>query len=260
MIRIFSTEAETERAGKAASKLGMSVDISCSRPSVDSGFFLWAHDGRLELGFEKESLTAYADLNAVRAKLKSGNKLHLARSLGIDKHPKLNILDAMAGFGMDAMVMLGMGARVQMLERSPVMFVLLCDALDRLGICESEFSIQCTDAIEQLKLLSGENSEIAEKAHSVKRYDVIYLDPMFPGRNKKALPNRRAQLLARLLPFAENNQSELSLANVIAMARRFAVKRVVLKRRRTDPEVLKPDWKVVGRTIRYDVYRGLGGA
>jgi len=32
---------------------------------------------------------------------------------------------------------------------------------------------------------------------------------------------------------------------------------VVLKRRRKDPPVRPPDWRILGTAVRYDVYRGL---
>ena len=83
--------------------------------------------------------------------------------------------------------------------------------------------------------------------------DVIYLDPMFPGRRKKALPNKRMQYLNMLL-----GESEPFDASLLELARQRARNRVVLKRRLKDPELLAPDWALKGRSVRYDVYRGYG--
>jgi len=248
MIRIFSTESDFERAQKAAHSLNVSVELCIERPSVHSGFYLWSHSGRLELGYEREVPSAYADMEALRARIRSGNKLHLSRSIGINKRAGLKVLDAMAGFGVDAMVMMGLGCEVQLYERSPIMCALLRDALDRFSSRHSlsDTSIVCGDVGVFLDALSGPP-----------QFDVIYLDPMFPQRKKNALPNRRAQLLSRLVPEIETEQSVIRL---IEVSRLHAGMRVVLKRRRTDPVALKPDWQVFARTVRYDVYRGVGEA
>jgi len=226
--------------------LNVSVELCSGRPSVNSGFYLWSHAGRLELGFEKEVPSAYTDLDAVHARIGSGKKLHLARSIGIDKYAELKVLDAMAGFGVDAMVMLGLGCQVQLIERSVIMCVLLHDTLDRFKLTHhiGDTSLDCGDVVAFLGALSGPP-----------QFDVIYLDPMFPQRKKNALPNRRAQLLSRLVTRTESEQSVIHL---VELSRQHAGMRVVLKRRRTDPVALKPDWQISARSVRYDVYRGVG--
>ena len=226
--------------------LNVSVELCTDRPSVNSGFYIWAHSGRLELGFERELPSAFADLNAVHSRISSGKKLHLARSIGIGKRADLKVLDAMAGFGVDALVMIGLGCKVRLIERSPVMSVLLRDALDRFNATDhfDDTSVQCRDVVTFLGGLSGPA-----------QFDVIYLDPMFPHRKKNALPNRRAQLLSRLVTSSE---SEEWVVRLVELSRRHAGMRVVLKRRRTDPVALKPDWQIRARTVRYDVYRGMG--
>ena len=246
MIRIFSTEDELKRAEEAAHHLQVPVEICAAKPSVKSGFFLWSHSGRLELGFESEAAVASADLDEVHARIKSGKKSHLSRSIGIDKHAELRVLDAMAGFGVDAMVMMGLGCKVQMVEQSPVMYALLRDALNRFSSTtnSSVTGMECRDVGGFIENLSAPS-----------KFDVIYLDPMFAVRKKNALPNRRAQLLFRLV---DHTESEQSLIRLIQLCQRNACMRVVLKRRRTDPVSLKPDWQIHARTVRFDVYRGLG--
>jgi len=248
MIIVFSTEGEIERARQAARILNVSVEICINRPSVNSGFYLWSHSGRLELGFEREAPCAYTNLEAVRTRINSGKKLHLARSIGINKRSGLKVLDAMAGFGVDAMVMLGLGCQLHLFERSPIMYVLLRDTLDRFNLTYKigDTVLECGDGVAYLAGLSGPP-----------QFDVIYLDPMFPQRKKNALPNRRAQLLSRLVTSTE---TERSVMRLIELSRQHAGMRVVLKRRRTDPVALKPDWQISARTVRYDVYRGVGDA
>lgn len=82
------------------------------------------------------------------------------------------------------------------------------------------------------------------------RYDVVYLDPMFPPRNKTALPARPLQVLREIVGEDAPDASEL-----LALARRSALGRVVMKQRAHAPAVGEPDWRVAGRTVRFDVYR-----
>jgi 16S rRNA (guanine1516-N2)-methyltransferase len=83
-------------------------------------------------------------------------------------------------------------------------------------------------------------------------FDVIYLDPMFPLRSKSALPGKRLQYLHELV--GETRDVDAAL---LERARRSATARVVLKRRRTDPVLAAPDWQIVEKSVRFDVYRSL---
>ena len=74
---------------------------------------------------------------------------------------------------------------------------------------------------------------------------------MFPERSSSALPRMSAQLLAQYVGPPDDD-----LAGLIAQSRRAARQRVVVKRRRLDPVVASPDWQIVGRSVRFDVYRG----
>lgn len=82
------------------------------------------------------------------------------------------------------------------------------------------------------------------------RYDVVYLDPMFPPRGKTALPNKRVRYLAELV-----GREQESLTELVTQARRCARRRVVLKRRRLDPELGSPTFALCGRVVRFDVYQ-----
>jgi 16S rRNA (guanine1516-N2)-methyltransferase len=86
-------------------------------------------------------------------------------------------------------------------------------------------------------------------------FDTVYLDPMFPPRDKTALPRKSAQVLGDLL-----GESDVDLRDVVPAAAQRARRRVVVKRRRHDATCLKPDWQIVGRSVRFDVYRGIAGS
>lgn len=150
---------------------------------------------------------------------------------------EFRVLDMFAGFGVDGLA-LARHADVTLVEQNPIAFVLLREFADRLGI--------------RADIRLGDGPEELSKAIT-SAYEVVYLDPMFPIRNKKALPNRGMQHL-RALDVSEP-YSEAGVTNLIELARGCALDRVVLKRRLRDPQIGKPNFSLKGRTVRFDVYR-----
>ena len=194
---------------------------------------LLARNGRLQLVdlsvAPPQSVYLEAKVIERRASLRSD----LARACGLNRHKDLCIVDACAGWGMDGLALAATGARVVLLERERPIWALLDDLLRQRDWGRVEH--HCIDALEWL-------------SQPPIPCDVVYLDPMFPQRNKTALPKQRLQLLARLAKASAEPEALLEAA--LAVAR----KRVVLKRRRKDPVVAPPDWQIVGKTVRYDSY------
>ena len=202
---------------------------------ADGAFFLRIDEGRLELCRAGTRGGVRLEVEEVLRRLQ-GAKTDLARACGARRG--LRICDATAGLGVDALTLAALGCRVCLIERSPVLHVLLRDAINRTSN-HLEFAPQL--------LLGDAETVLADCAG----FDVVYLDPMFPGRDKSALPNKRAQFLAALVA-----DDETRLDGLLAAARLAADDRVVLKRRRLDPTFAKPDWQIVGKRVRFDVYRG----
>lgn len=148
----------------------------------------------------------------------------------------VRVLDAMAGWGVDGLVLARRRCRVTMVERQPLLAALQRDLVRRAA------------AGDRVTCVLGDGFEVLT---SPSRWNVVYLDPMFPERGKGALPGKRMQWLAELA-----HEDARPLAQWIEAAREAAVDRVVLKRRRRDAVVNPPDWQILGRTVRYDVYRG----
>ena len=153
------------------------------------------------------------------------------------------VLDAFAGWGMDAFALVGEGATVHCVEQQPALCALLCDAKRRVPSHMAErLQVTCDDALSALDRVSHGD------------YDVVYLDPMFPPRKKGALPNKRLQFLAEL---CEGSPPGLvDLVELIDLACSKAKHCVVLKRRKRDPLLAgrAPDRQVVGASVRYDIY------
>jgi 16S rRNA (guanine1516-N2)-methyltransferase len=227
-MRVESGDADTDRACMLRSRLD---------PVPSGEFYLTVQQGRVALHKEGQRGGATVTTADVARRLR-GAKSGLARACGVE--PGLRVLDAMAGFGVDGLVLASLGCRVHMVERSPVVFTLLEDLVGRWA---HEHGVPSPDI------------ELGDGAvrFEAPRWDVIYLDPMFAARTKTALPNKRLQYLSELL--AEHDQT--IDAQLIERARHAAVRRVVLKRRPSDSLLVTPDWQIVGKTVRFDVYRGL---
>jgi 16S rRNA (guanine1516-N2)-methyltransferase len=211
--------------------------IECLQPPALEGALLWAVDDHLELRFAGErGPGAWVTEAEVGRRVRQAPELLRACAV----RPGDRVLDAMAGWGLDGLVLAGAGARVVMVEREPLLQVLQEDLIRRLDRYDVESSLG--NGFLWLREESG--------------YDVIYLDPMFPERNKRALPGKRLQYLGRLVGAAEQDRP---LAEWIDRAIECAVQRVVVKRRLHDPALAEPDWQIRGRSIRYDVYRGRRG-
>lgn len=155
--------------------------------------------------------------------------------------PGLTVVDATAGWGRDAAVLASFGAQVIMLERDPIMAVLLEDALQRRDE-RSELALNLSlynqDAKDYLRGLSAE-----------KYPDVVYIDPMHPARQKAALVKKDLQILQHLVG-ADEGACEL-----MELARTRVLQKVVVKWPQQQPPLLTPDMSIPGKTVRFDIYR-----
>jgi 16S rRNA (guanine1516-N2)-methyltransferase len=157
--------------------------------------------------------------------------------LGRSKANTVRVLDLFAGWGMDAFTLAARGASVECWETHPAVCALLRDLQRRAPAALSM----------QLEIRTGcAETRLAMRMASV---DVIYLDPMFPPRNKQALPGKRLQYLAELV-----ESKSPDLADLIGQALALAPGRVVVKRRRHDALLVEPSWQIKGTSVRYDIY------
>lgn len=205
--------------------------------SPESGFFLSFADDVLRLCRVADGQGVFVTLEEIDRRL-TGDFL-LGRACGLPLNG-LRILDATGGLGIDAMALARKGASVDIIEREPILWALLKDLIRRTGVDHVSATLADSSAV------------LADDPV----YDVIYLDPMFPPRRKKALPGKRMQYLSALLEESDQ-EVESCAANLVLLAKSRARRRVVLKRRLKDPLAGAPDWRLKGRSVRYDVYRGL---
>lgn len=160
------------------------------------------------------------------------------------------VIDATAGWGVDAGVMAAAGVRVLMLERSPAMALLLDDALRR-------WRAAGVEAAERLELLEGDALELLERVGPA---EVVYLDPLYAGRSARLTSAAELRWLRAVAAWSRSDAQDDEAA-LLDAARAAATRRVVVKRARSDPPLAgsAPSGTIGGRTTRYDLYASGGG-
>ncbi|WP_321326609.1 class I SAM-dependent methyltransferase [Thiomicrorhabdus sp.] len=163
-----------------------------------------------------------------------------------------NIIDATAGMGGDSYVLASLGFKVQMIERSPIVAALLDDALKRANNPTETLSTEITSGIANLSLINADSAEyLLEQKPDI---DVIYMDPMYPEKKKKAAAKKEMQALQQLV--GPDTDSE----NLLAAALQTAKYRVVVKRPKGAIPVfcpinnIQPSAQVSSPNTRYDIY------
>ena len=154
------------------------------------------------------------------------------------------VLDATAGWGGDALLMCAQGYKVTLIERNPVMALLLNDAMRRLAISEwaqdNQINIPNVIHDDAIRFLQQKNANI----------DCIYLDPMFPPKRKKsAAVNKRLQLLQWMVG------SDIDASQLLENSMVFPCSRVVVKRPDyAKPLIANPSQQYSSKLVHYDVY------
>jgi len=183
---------------------------------------------------------------AHRRKFGGGRGEAVAKAVGIKGDYLPDVVDATAGLGRDAFVLASVGCRVRMLERHPVVAALLDDGLRR-GYQDAEIGSWLQ---ERLQLIHG--SSLAELVNLTPRPDVVYLDPMFPHKQKSALVKKEMRVFQSLV--GPDNDAD----GLLEPARNLAKKRVVVKRPDYAPPLadIATQNAVVTKGHRFDIYSG----
>jgi 16S rRNA (guanine1516-N2)-methyltransferase len=174
-------------------------------------------------------------------RLKKGQHERLVKLCKPARHSA--VLDMTAGLLQDSLILARCGYQVTALERNEALYKIAQNALARFT---EETGFQDTSARIQ-HLLTEATEWMADRP-----YDVVYLDPMFPEREKSAAVTKEAQLLQRHERPAEASEEQLLLKQALAIAS----KRVIVKRPLHAPFLAeqKPSFSDKGKAIRYDIY------
>jgi 16S rRNA (guanine1516-N2)-methyltransferase len=168
----------------------------------------------------------------------------IAKAVGVQPGVRPRVLDATAGLGRDGFVLASLGCSVTLIERQPLIAALLEDGLARAAADRDVGPI-----VAQMRLLTGNAIELM-KAWQGEPPQVIYLDPMFPHRDKSALVKKEMRLFR---PFVGD---DLDAPALLQAALVLASHRVVVKRPRKAPIIDggKPAYALEGKSSRYDIY------
>ncbi|MGE6108820.1 class I SAM-dependent methyltransferase [Aeromonas sobria] len=242
------------------------IQVSCEAPARDgeldalrqrladvafpAPFALVLTETRLELRkLDEAKLGAvYVDFVegavAHRRKFGGGRGQSIAKAVGLKAGANPTVVDATAGLGRDAFVLASLGCRVTLIERSPVVAALLADGLAR--------AAQDPDigpwVRERMRLIQGPATE--QLLALAERPEVVYLDPMFPHKQKSALVKKEMRVFQSLVG------PDLDADSLLPAALEMAQRRVVVKR----PAYAgwlnehKPSMAIETKNNRFDVY------
>lgn len=158
----------------------------------------------------------------------------IAKAIGMPKGNR-QVFDATLGLAQDAWFLNSLGIQVTGCERSPILFLLLFDAVLR---------------------AKNENTNLALKIHFADAKDllpklcpqVVYVDPMFAEKKKKSLPRKEMQIFRKLVG------ADLDSTELLQIALRVSDRVVVKRPDKSEPLLSPVTHSFKGRTVRYDLY------
>ena len=183
----------------------------------------------------------------MRHRRRAGHNELLGRAVGVGKKSPLTVLDATAGLGRDSFVLADLGCEVLLCEREPVMAAMLEWGL-RAAASDDPW---LGGVLRRMALFAGDARDV--EPQRLATMDVIYLDPMFPARDRRAGVKKEMALFQQLLERADAGDDAAAL---LQWARGSAAARVVLKRPLRAPPLAgqEPSHSIAGKAVRFDVY------
>ncbi|MFT6153341.1 MAG: 16S rRNA (guanine1516-N2)-methyltransferase [Bermanella sp.] len=168
----------------------------------------------------------------------------IAKAIGLKQKKSLTVLDATAGTATDSFVLAALGCTVTLLERHPIVALLLEDALAR-----AELTPEVYEITQNMTLYSGSSVEFMKKMNN-NSVDVVFLDPMFPHSGKNAQVKKSMQYFREMVGKDEDAD------HLLAPALAAATYRVVVKRPKKSPflDNQEPTLSHDGKANRFDIY------
>jgi 16S rRNA (guanine1516-N2)-methyltransferase len=183
---------------------------------------------------------------AHRRKFGGGKGQAIAKAVGLNKGKGItpHVLDGTAGLGRDAFVLASLGCKVTLHERHPIVAALLYDGLER-AYLDAEIGNWMA---ERMQLAFGSSHQLLPDVSS--DIDIVYLDPMFPHRDKSAAVKKEMRVFQSLVG------SDSDADDLLSPALALASKRVVVKRPDYAPflQDKKPSMQITTKKNRFDVY------
>jgi 16S rRNA (guanine1516-N2)-methyltransferase len=245
-ITLYSESVNHQDAAKQLA-LRLSIPYTCSR--ADDELQLLVLENHIAITAPDIGKPIWIDFtqgkNAHRRQFGGGRGQALAKAIGLKRGATPTIIDATAGYGRDAYVLATLGCQITLLERNPILATLLEDAIYR-----AQADPDTQDIAQRMQLVHHNSTDYLNQLSPEDYPDVIYMDPMYPSRQKAALVKKEMQLLHQLI--GPDTDSE----ELLMTARKIAQKRVVIKRPKSASHVSKhkPSTFVESKNTRYDIY------
>lgn len=181
---------------------------------------------------------------AHRRQFGGGSGQMIAKAVGVQSGVRPSVLDATAGLGRDAFVLAQLGCAMTLIERQPIIATLLGD-----GLARALADPGCADIVARMRLVCGDAIALM-KDWMGDPPQVVYLDPMFPHRDKSALVKKEMRLFRPLA--GDDDDAPALLEAALALASH----RVVVKRPRKAAAIagMPPGYVLEGKSSRFDVY------
>lgn len=150
-------------------------------------------------------------------------------------------VDCTAGLGEDSFLLAACGFKVLLFEYNPVIFALLEDAVKRARVIPELHEIS-----ERMTVINEDSISGLKKLGFTP--DLIYLDPMFPSKQKNALTQKKLQMFQQLEMPCMDEKSLLESAISVSP------KKIIIKRPLKGPFLsdVKPNYSISGKAVRYD--------
>ena len=233
----------TDRCNRIAEKTGARIITDPAEINDDTLVLSVEPDG-VKLIFR--NMEVMGDFSGMYTRIRKANLnselLVKAAKIQGKSSAELTVIDATAGLGEDSFLLAAAEYNMILFEKDPVIFLLLEDALKRAAddpaISGIAGRMKCVEA-----------DSITEMGSIPERPDIVYLDPMFPERQKSGLVKKKFQLLHFLERPCED-EKELIEAAFEAHPVKIIVKRPL---KAAAIAGVKPTYSLTGKSIRYDV-------
>jgi 16S rRNA (guanine1516-N2)-methyltransferase len=246
----YSDSIDTDRCKHIAKKWKLNYigDTASARKHTALDFLLQLNHQILELIKLDEPKLSGINVDFVdgavahRRKFGGGRGQDIAKAMGLKHGFTPHVLDATAGLGRDAFVLASLGCQVTLMERMPVVAALLDDGLER-----AKLNAEVSEIAQRMRLVHGSCIEDMTLADQV---DVVYLDPMYPHRDKSAAVKKEMRVFQSLV--GEDLDADALLSPALALAKY----RVVVKRPSYAPPLNNqtPTTSIKMKKNRFDVY------
>ncbi|NLD09316.1 MAG: class I SAM-dependent methyltransferase [Xanthomonadaceae bacterium] len=243
------------KSGTLETLPALAVNVKEVHKKEECNHFLW--DGEMLKWVDLEA--GNLEIDFLSAKLKwryeriNRAQEPLLRALDWHSETPQTLFDLTAGLGRDSLMLLHAGFTVTMFERDPVLQVLLNEAVKRFQaekpIEANRLTFIAEDAGAYLtRLIEGNVNSNASVP------DLIYMDPMYPEREKSALVKKELRIIRNRV--GADHDSEILLKKAL----QTGAKRVVIKRPSHAPFVgeKSPHHSVESPNTRFDVYMNHG--